>query len=103
VSTAFLATLAADAGIFTGDFGQTVTNGASSAPGLLSIRDRVVDEAGFQTVRRSQVVRMKTGAGGTIESGTILVIDGAKHRVDVVEVVAPDGVFTDYWLAGGVS
>jgi hypothetical protein len=105
MSSAFLAQLAADASIFLGDFGQPVTNGATSTTGILAIRERVTaDPSGFQTVRRQQSVRVKTGALGTVTDGeTILTIGGAKYRVEYSELVAPDGVFTDHWLAGGVA
>ena len=84
-------------------FGVKVTNGATSCLGI--VEDRyVTDELnGFMVQRKVKVLRLKTGAGGTIESGTVLVVDGVRYRVDLPEPVAPDRVFTDYTLAGGVA
>lgn len=97
------AALAADASTLLADFGTTVVNGASTATGLLSSREVVVEEAGFGVPRRQHVLRLKAGDGGTIEVGTVLTIGGADYRVDGIEPVAPDFLFTDYVVVGGAS
>jgi len=80
-----------------------VTNGAVSAFGLVEERYVTAMADGYEVQRKVKVLRLKTGTGGTIAIGTELVIDGVTYRVDAIEPVAPDRVFTDYGLAGGVA
>lgn len=97
----FLDALAADAAVFMEDFGTTVTNGSSSATGLLSERDISQVELGVEVQRRGTVLRMKTGDGGTIVVGTVLTINALPYRVDRIIPVEPELTFTDYVLVGG--
>lgn len=103
--TTFHDLLARDAAVFlsgpANGFGVLVTNQGASARGTVDVRYVAVEEGGFQVQRRRRVLRLKTGEGGTIDLGTTLTVDGVPYRVDMYEPVAPDGLFTDYVLAGG--
>ena len=103
----FAEQLSRDAGVFLSGplngFGTLVKNGTARASGLVEDRYVTGDEGGFQVQRKVTVLRLKTGDGGTIAIATTLVIDGVTYRVDAIEPVAPDQVFTDYGLAGGAA
>lgn len=103
----FAEQLSRDAGVFLSGplngFSSLVTNGASRAYGLVDDRYVEREENGFTVQRKVKVLRLKTGEGGTIAIGTTLVIGGVSYRVDAIEPVAPDRVFTDYGLAGGAA
>lgn len=80
-----------------------VLNGAVSAFGLVEERYVTANENGYEVQRKVKVLRLAADEGGTIAIGTELVIGGVTYRVDAIEPVLPDRVFTDYGLAGGVA
>lgn len=85
----------ADAAAFLADFAVPVVNGASSTTGIMSVRDVLEDGV----ARRRRVLRLKSGTGGSITEDTDLTVDGVVYRVDGI-LLADDGLFTDYVLAG---
>jgi hypothetical protein len=107
VAPTFAELMARDAQVFLGGpatgFGVVVKNGSTQATGLVDDRYVMVDENGFQSQRKVKVLRLKTGEGGTIAIDTELEIGGVTYRVDGIEPVAPDRVFTEYVLAGGTA
>lgn len=97
--------LARDAAVFTDTaaFGVAVVNGSTTTSGILSVRDMIEEVDGFSVQRRRRVIKIKTGSGGTIESGTLLTIAGTVYRVDYPVAGSVDELFTDYVLAGGAA
>lgn len=98
--------LARDADVFldTSAFGVVVRNGSTVSKGIVDVRDFHDEEGGLQVQRRRRVLTMQAGTGGTIESGTMLEVDGVNYRVErPLGLVPPDGLFTEYLLAGGAT
>lgn len=103
----FAEQLARDAAVFTvggaTGFGTLVINGSARCSGLLDQRTVEQDDGGMLIQRKVTVLRLKTGEGGTIAIGTQLTVGGVVYRVDAIQPVDPDRVFTDYGLAGGAA
>lgn len=82
-------------------FGVPVVFGTASARGIVSTREALEPMDGLSVRRRQRVVRVATGALGTVAVGDTLTVDGTAHRVDDIDPIGPDAVFTEYVLAGG--
>lgn len=82
-------------------FGVSVVSTTHEARGIVAVREEVVDVNGLGVRRKRRTVRVATGALGTVAVGDTLTVDGTAYRVDDIDPVAPDAVFTEYALAGG--
>lgn len=101
MTSPFQQLLARDAATMLGDFGTTVTNGSATTTGVLEVRDEPKEVGGFVVMERRTVLRLAAGTGGTIASGTRLVIQGTTYRVHGDPLpVAPDGAHVEYTLVG---
>lgn len=107
MTRAFAEQLTRDAAVFTAGgargFGTVVVNGGAQAMGLLDTRYVDDDGGGFTVQKKVQILRLRTGEGGTIAVGTMLTIGGVSYRVDRLAPVPPDGLFTDYVVSGGAA